>query len=82
MTDRLLDRYMRPLVEFNASDRLHRQYYYQFLKDNGWGKLPVRFKSHGTFAITKGVIDRQLLEYFLQDEFSHDIGPLAQSVEQ
>lgn len=60
---------MRPMVEFNAEDRLHRQYYYQFLQDNSWGNVPVRFKSPGSFAITKGVIDRQLIEYFLHQEF-------------
>jgi hypothetical protein len=33
----------RPWVAFDPSNKDHRQWYYEFTQNNGWGQCPVRF---------------------------------------
>ncbi len=59
----------RPEVEFDATNRTHREAYRQYLRDRGWGKLPFRFVTSGTYGITLGHIERALLDYYTSKEF-------------
>jgi len=59
----------RPEVNFDATNKLHRQAYRQYLKDKSWGKLPFRFITSGTYGITLGHIERMLLDYYASKEF-------------
>ncbi len=62
----------RPEVTFDASNKKHREAYRQYLRDRGWGKLPFRFVTSGTYGITLGHIERQLLDYYTSKEFDRD----------
>ena len=65
-----LDYYARPLVSFDVTNKEHRRYYYDFAKNNTWGRCPVRFNSledtgYNLFAI----MQRQMVEYYINREF-------------
>ena len=63
-----LEKVMRPLVEFDVNNSEHRQMYFEFIRTRSWGNCPYRFNAAG-YGNTKGVIDNQLLEYYLKREF-------------
>ena len=65
-----LNNALRPLVEFDVTNREHRNLYFSFIKNHSWGKCPYRFKTSG-YGNTKGVIDQKLLEYYTSREFSN-----------
>ena len=65
-----LDRYARPLVKFDAKNPEHRKHYWQYLKNNTWGRCPVRFWFENETAENLiGIMERQILEYYSQQEF-------------
>lgn len=71
-----LDFYRRPLVEFNPNVKEHREYYYEFLSTNTWGRCPVRFicpSEPGSEVLISGVIMRQLLQFYSGKEFDNKI---------
>lgn len=60
----------RPLVAFDASNKAHRRYYWEFMKYRGWGKCPVRFictEEHGDNL--PSMIQRMMVEYYVNKEF-------------
>ena len=60
----------RPEVVFDVNNRQHRSYVSDFLTKHTWGECPVRFRVLGyASANTVGVIQRQLLEYYSNQEF-------------
>ena len=63
----------RPEVNFDATNKKHREAYRQFRRDKGWGKLPFRFVTDGTYGITLGHIERMLLDYYSAKEFDKDL---------
>jgi hypothetical protein len=65
-----LEFYGRPLVAFDAGNSVHRSYYYEFVKGNGWGKCPVRFicpESTGMNLVS--MIQQAMLDYYVTREF-------------
>ena len=59
----------RPWIAFDASDRNHRRWYYEFVKYGSWGRCPYRFivpDDHGNLVT---LIQRKLIEYYVQREF-------------
>ena len=60
---------LRPKVIFDATNPEHRKAYYDFIETSTWSNSPFRFdvKSYGN---TKGLMDRQLLSYYLSNEFN------------
>lgn len=65
-----LEFFARPLVAFDASDPLHRSYYYEFIKRRSWGWCPVRFicpDQTGLNLVT--MIQQELLSYYVTREF-------------
>jgi hypothetical protein len=65
-----LEFWARPLVAFDPSLKEHRQIYYQFVVNRGWGHSPYRFicpDNHGADLVT--MIQHSLIEYYVQKEF-------------
>jgi len=66
----------RPLVAFDASNKDHRRWYWEFVAYKGWGKCPVRFictEEHGDNL--PSMIQRMVVDYYINKEFK----PKAQS---
>ena len=59
----------KPVVEFDPSDKKHREYYYNFLVTSSWKDCPVTWHFSRSCANVKGHIDRILLEYYTSKEF-------------
>jgi hypothetical protein len=65
-----LEYYSRPLVAFDASNKEHRRFYYEFLEEDTWGRCPVRFicpEESGSDLVK--MIQRQMIEYYIRQEF-------------
>ena len=65
-----LEFYGRPLVAFDATNPTHRGYYYDFLKNRGWGSCPVRFicpEAQGMNLVT--MIQQAMLKFYVEREF-------------
>ncbi len=65
---------LRPKVVFDASNPEHRKAYYSFIETNSWGNSPFRFDVNDAcrcFGNTKGIMDRQLIAYYLRNEFTN-----------
>ncbi len=59
----------RPWVAFDATNRQHRQWYYEFVKNQTWGRCPVRFivaDDHGDLLT---MIQQRLNQYYTEREF-------------
>jgi hypothetical protein len=59
----------RPWIAFDASNRQHRQWYYEFVKHRTWGRCPVRFivaDDHGDLLT---IIQQKLNQYYTEREF-------------
>lgn len=60
----------RPHILFDASNREHRQIYYQFKKRNGdWGKAPYRFVVDDATTNLIDYLDRKVSVWYLNNEF-------------
>jgi hypothetical protein len=60
----------RPLVAFDACNKDHRRYYWEYLAYRGWGTCPVRFictEDHGDNL--PAMIQRMMVEYYVNKEF-------------
>jgi hypothetical protein len=60
----------RPIVIFDATNSEHRKAYYSFIDTDTWSNSPFRFDVK-SFGNTKGIMDRQLLSYYLRSEFTN-----------
>lgn len=61
----------RPWVAFDPTNKQHRQWYHNFVENNGWGHCPVRFicpESDGGGDLIM-LIRNQLVEYYISREF-------------
>jgi hypothetical protein len=68
-----LEYYSRPLVAFDATNKEHRRFYYEFLEENTWGRCPVRFicpEESGSDLVK--MIQRQMVEYYIRQEFKSE----------
>jgi hypothetical protein len=64
-----LNKFMRPVVEFDPKDDQHRAWAHEGLTSNAWGKIPVRFTVSEEALNIHYTIERQLLEYYMGLEF-------------
>ena len=68
-----LEYYSRPLVAFDPTNKEHRRFYHQFIKENTWGRCPVRFICPAeTGSDLVKMMTRQLAEYYIQQEFRNE----------
>lgn len=65
-----LDFYGRPWVAFDPSNREHRKHYSNFLRTGSWGGCPYRFVVSDDFGDNVTMIQRALLKWYSEDEFS------------
>lgn len=73
-----LEYYSRPLIAFDAHNKEHRRHYYKFRQTHSWGHCPVRFivpNESGWDLIS--MIQRQLLEFYVDKEFAVQKKPAA-----
>jgi hypothetical protein len=62
--------YGRPWTVFDPSNKLHREWYHEFVKSGTWGKCPVRFvvpEDHGDLIT---MMQRNLIKYYVEQEFA------------
>lgn len=64
-----LELYMRPLVIFDAGNKKHRGFYFDFLKTGSWRNCPYRFAIPEDVGNIQASIQRELLEYYAEKEF-------------
>lgn len=59
----------RPFVAFDATDKQHRKWFFQFQTEKTWGKIPVRFiiPDDGGDLVT--LCQRRLVDYYSKKEF-------------
>ena len=61
----------RPIVAFNANNADHRRYYRQFIEKRSWGQCPVRFMVEGLNTDLLSHINREMLAWYLRNEFKN-----------
>jgi len=59
----------RPWTVFDAHNRLHRQWYFEFVKSKTWGRIPCRFIVPNDQGDLITMIERKLVAYYNNKEF-------------
>jgi hypothetical protein len=62
--------YGRPYVIFDASNRDHRKWFAEFNKTGAWGSCPVRFVVYDDHGDLITMIQRHLIQYYVDKEFT------------
>lgn len=66
----IVQTFSRPWAKFNPTNRDHRQWFSEFLKNNSWGHCPVRFMMDDEGgANLVGLMHNRLIEYYINQEF-------------
>lgn len=65
-----LNQYVRPTVTFDPTNPEHRDYYRMFLREGTWGKIPVQFITSDPTVNQLATIERQLIDYYVSQEFA------------
>lgn len=60
----------RPWVAFDATNKQHRQWFAEFQEKHTWGKCPVRFIVTDDQGDLLTMIQRKLIAYYTNKEFS------------
>jgi hypothetical protein len=60
----------RPWIVFDPNNRQHRQYYHEFVKSGTWGRCPYRFMVADDQGDVITMIQRSLIKYYVEREFS------------
>ena len=68
----ILNQATRPKVLFDPTNAEHRQHYWTFLQQRSWGHCPVVFTVESKTLDTAATMQRQLAEYYLNNEFKND----------
>ena len=64
----VLNKIMRPCVDFDPTDKDHRRWLGEFTKKRSWGNCPFRFSTAGS-GNTVAQMQLKLLEYYVNQEF-------------
>lgn len=64
--------YGRPYVIFDATNREHRQWFANFNKSGAWGTCPVRFVVDDDHGDLITMIQRSLIQFYVDKEFTKD----------
>jgi hypothetical protein len=60
----------RPWTVFDPANKLHREWYHEFVKSGTWGRCPVRFvvpEDHGDLVT---MMQRTLVKHYIEQEFA------------
>jgi len=60
----------RPYAVFNASDKEHRKWFAEFNENRKWGGCPVRFVLNDAHGDLITQIQRELIQFYVDKEFS------------
>jgi hypothetical protein len=61
--------YGRPWVVFDPNNKQHRNWYADFVKSGTWGRCPVRFVVADDRGNLVTMIQQNLVEYYVNQEF-------------
>ena len=64
--------YGRPYVIFDATNREHRQWFANFNKSLTWANCPVRFVVDDDHGDLVTMIQRNLIQFYVDKEFTKD----------
>ena len=64
--------YGRPYVVFDATNREHRQWFANFNKSGAWGTCPVRFVVDDDHGDLITMIQRHLIQFYVDKEFTKE----------
>jgi hypothetical protein len=59
----------RPWTKFDPANQEHRRHYHDFVKHKTWGRCPVRFVVGDDTGDLVTMIQRSLIEYYVDKEF-------------
>jgi hypothetical protein len=59
----------RPFVIFNATNKDHRRWFADFNKNLSWSRCPVRFVVNDDHGDLITMIQRELIQYYVDKEF-------------
>lgn len=59
----------RPWVEFDVNNAEHRMHYAKFQRNGNWGSCPIRFYLSGDTGDLITMIQRKLIQYYLERDF-------------
>lgn len=62
----------RPWVVFNAKNKEHRRWFADFNKNRSWSRCPVRFVVNDDHGDLITMIQRELIQHYVDREFSRD----------
>jgi hypothetical protein len=65
-----LQLFSRPFVVFDPGNKEHRSHYYEFVHSGTWGRCPVRFMVQDDQGDLVTMIQRSLIAYYVNKEFS------------
>ena len=66
----VLNLFGRPYIVFDPSDRQHRKYYHDFVVSGTWGRCPYRFIVPGDDGDLITMIQRSLVKFYSESEFT------------
>jgi hypothetical protein len=70
----------RPYIVFDASNKDHRQWFADFNKSGAWGTCPVRFVVDNDHGDLVTMIQRLLIQFYVDKEFGTVEHPKIRSV--
>ena len=70
-----LELFGRPYVVFDPENKAHRSYYNDFVVTQSWGSCPVRFVVADDQGDLVTMIQRSLINYYVQKEFKNKTIP-------
>ena len=65
----------RPYVAFDVDNRDHRRWFANFTRERSWGSCPVRFVVNDDNGDLISLIQRKLIQYYVDREFGTVSGP-------
>jgi hypothetical protein len=65
----------RPWLVFDPSNKQHRRWFAEFQKKRTWGNCPVRFVVDETEGELIAIMQRQLVDHYVNKEFKNIDGP-------
>lgn len=63
------EKFGRPIVDFDPSNKDHRQWLGEFTRTRSWGNCPVKFSTAGS-GNTVAQMQLRLLQYYTEHEFT------------
>ena len=65
----VLEKFGRPVVEFDPTNTDHRRWLGEFTRNRSWGNCPVKFSTSGS-GNTLAQMQLKLLQYYTEREFT------------